>query len=109
MVKLEMFNLIIMFHEKVSVGTQSYTLRTLTLFADRVTEGESVCPGLSWTRCSDHMSRGQQQSTDHVPRKANKHMHSWATHTHTSEAHGPQELPEAQTLATLRAGMWYHC
>lgn len=37
-----MFNLIIMFHEKVSLGTQSHTSRTLTLYADRVTR-ESQC------------------------------------------------------------------
>lgn len=36
-VQLEMFNLIIMLHEKVSMGFQSFTLRTLAVFASRVT------------------------------------------------------------------------
>lgn len=30
-------------------------------------------------------------------------------HTHTSEAHGPQQLPEAQTPAILVTGMLYYC
>lgn len=81
-VKLEMFNLIIMFHEKVSVGTQSCTLRTLTLFADRVTHRESVCPGMSWTHCSYHMSLGQQQNSRPCAQE-NKQMHAYVGHIHT--------------------------
>lgn len=61
-VKLEMFNLIIMLHEKVSVGFQSFTLRMLTLFADGVKWGEAVGPGLPCPHRSDHMSQGQQQT-----------------------------------------------
>lgn len=62
-VKLKMFNLIIMLFEKVSMGFQCFTLRMLTLFAGRVTQGESVCPSLPCPHHSDHMSPGQQQTS----------------------------------------------
>lgn len=58
-VKLEMFNLIIMLHEKVSMGFQSCTLRMLTLFAGRV-KIESVSL-LGWLRPhhSDHILQAE--------------------------------------------------
>lgn len=71
-----------MFHEKVSVGTQSCTLRMLTLLADRVTRRESVCPGLSWTHCSDHMSLSQQPNSTPCAQES-KQMCAYVGHIHT--------------------------
>lgn len=75
-----MFNLIIMLHEKVSVGFQCFTLRMLTLFAGRVTWGESVCLGLPCPHHFDHIT-GQ---TVCFRKQMNTHTHR---HTHTHFRH----------------------
>lgn len=64
MVELEMLNLIIMLYEKVSVGFQDFTWRTLARFAGRVRWGRSVCPCLPRPHRSDHVA-GPAADSEH--------------------------------------------
>lgn len=85
MVQLEMFNLIIMLYEKVTVRFQSFTLRMLVLFSGR--NGKSQFAPACHVRITLIAFHGpaagcelQKNKGTHAPMLTHKHTHTGARH-----------------------------